>query len=563
LITRTSRGTKRFMAAAAAVAMIGSTLAISSSAMAGPGIDAPGGDRYSGADRYATAAAVADVVAGANIIVVNGESFPDGLASAIYGNAVLLTQADSIPAATAAWLEANCGGQGANVTGITVVGGVAAVSSSVVEELGACAPVTRIAGTNRYTTAIAVANDFGIVSNEIILATGENFPDALTAGPLAIVNGAPIILNNGDSLRADVAAFLDANANIVDVYIVGGEAVISAEIEAELAGPRGYNVTRLAGDTRADTAVAVAAELGNPNVVLVNGSGFADALSAGPLAINNGASILVVNADSIPAATAALHIENCNTIGSVDVVGGTSVVSESVLDGAVAAATCAPVGITSATLTVDDVQQRTIALTDVGTADEVTLTAVAAGALANDWAVSFADGAIAGAVVDATAGTIVYTDTFGTGLLTQTQFNTNFNGSTAGAHFVASLDTGGTGTTAFTGIAITDVDTAGSSDYTVVVTFNQAVEDVAAAAPATLGLSSNQSTAIDAIVDTVGGVATAPTPYGADGQASVTYLFDDEPAVLDLSTGSIKFGASVVFGAVTGVDNGDVLVGAL
>ena len=304
------------MAAAAAVAMIGSTLAISSSAMAGPGSTAPGGDRYSGADRYATAADVADVVFGGgdDITVVNGESFPDGLASAIYGNAVLLTQADSIPAATAAWLEANC----ATVTGVTVVGGVAAVSSAVVEELGACADVTRIAGTNRYTTAMAVADDFeditvaggGNSTTSIILATGENFPDALAAGPLAIAMGAPILLNNGDSLRADVAAYLDANTTITDVYIVGGETVISAEIEAELAGPRGYTVTRLAGETRADTAVAVAAALGagyDDDVTLVNGSGFPDALSAGhPSRRHGGSPILVVNADSIPAATAAV-----------------------------------------------------------------------------------------------------------------------------------------------------------------------------------------------------------------------------------------------------------------
>ena len=573
------------MATAAAVAMIGSTLAISSSAMAGPNIEVPDDDRFGGADRYATAVDVADQIFNTNgnngddITVVNGESFPDGLASAIYRDAILLTEADSIPAATAAWLEANCD----DVDSITVVGGVDAVSSAVVEELGACAPVTRIAGANRYATAIAVADDFFYGEepyDSIILATGENFPDALAAGPLAIDRYAPIILNNGDSLRADVAAYLDATPSIDNVYIVGGESVISAAIEAELTGPRGYTVTRLAGDTRADTAVAIAAELDAANVILVNGTGFADALSAGPLARDLDSAILLVNADSIPAATAAWHIENCNTIEYVDVVGGTSRVSASVLAGAVAAATCAPVGITSATLTVSDVKQRVLSVSDVagpdglvgntdddadnGTAIQGRLTAVAGGAAdaasGNAWTVSMANGASAGAVVNATAKTIVYTDAFSAGL-TQAGFVANFNASAAGAIFTASAATNGTGTY----VTTPDVAqvSAGSSDYTVVVTFNQNVDNGAGAAPATPRLSSNQSTAINAYVDTVGATATAPTPYGAAGSASVTYLFDDETAAFSLSTGSIKFDGGDVVGSITNVANGSILVGAL
>ena len=585
MITRTSRGTKRFMATAAAVAMIGSTLAISSAASAGPNVAAPASIRLSGADRYATAAAVAGNNGGQNITIVNGESFPDGLASSIFNTAILLTQADSIPAATAEWLENNCGqNQGAGVTGIRVIGGEAAVSSAVFEALGECAPVTRIAGTNRYSTAIAVAEDAVAAPTKIILATGENFPDALTAGPLAIAKNAPIILNNGDSLRADVAAYLDANPTITGVYVVGGETVISAEIEAELAGPRGMNVTRLAGATRADTAVAVAEELdifrGGPgDIVLVNGSGFADALTASILADQigaRGARILLVDADSIPAATAAWHTTNCETIDQVVAVGGTSVVSASVLAGAVAAATCAPVGITSAALTVSDVKQRTITLDDLSAtntpavADEVTLTAVEVGALANKWTVSFADGAIAGAVVTDTPNTtppvhtIVYTDTFSTKLLTQAQFISNFNNSAAGAYFQASLNAGGVGTVKFgdTARVNTTTSTAGSSDYTVVVTFNQAVDDSNGGPPGPPRLSSNQNPAINAYVDTVGASVVAPTQYPAGGSASVTYLFDDEPAVLSLSTGSIKFVAGAVHGAVTNVANASTLVGA-
>ena len=67
-----------------------------------PGIAAPAPFRLAGADRYATAAAVADVTytPGDSITIVNGESFPDGLASAIFGGTILLVDNDSGPAAT-------------------------------------------------------------------------------------------------------------------------------------------------------------------------------------------------------------------------------------------------------------------------------------------------------------------------------------------------------------------------------------------------------------------------------------------------------------------------------
>ena len=68
---------------------------------------------------------------------------------------------------------------------VTIVGGTSVVSSAVLEELADIAGTipTRLAGANRYETALAVAEANGN-SGTVILATGENFPDALAAGPL-------------------------------------------------------------------------------------------------------------------------------------------------------------------------------------------------------------------------------------------------------------------------------------------------------------------------------------------------------------------------------------------
>jgi hypothetical protein len=242
-------------------------------------------------------------------------------------------------------------------------------------------------------------------------------------------------------------------------------------------------------------------------------------------------------------------------------------VSASNLSGAVAAATCAPVEITSATLTVSDVKQRTIALHDVsGTntiagADEVTLTAVEVGALANARAINFADGAIAGAVVNGTTGAITYTDTFKSGALTQAQFITNFNASPAGAYFVASLNTGGVGTVVFGDTAVVALDTEGSSDYTVVVTFNQAVEAGAGGVPTVMPtLSSNQSLSIAGTITTTNAVTLVGAWVAAT--TTLTFLINDQASVDNLSTGSIKFAAAALQGGTTLVDS-VALVGAL
>jgi hypothetical protein len=93
--------------------------------------------------------------------------------------------------------------------------------------------------------------------------------------------------------------------------------------------------------------------------------------------------ILLVESGSIPAATAAWHLKNSDTLETVWVVGGTAAVSGTVLNGAVGAATAVRPVVTSAT-TSNTVTQAKINLDDV-----VTLTATTAlpGAAGNDWTV--------------------------------------------------------------------------------------------------------------------------------------------------------------------------------
>src|SRR5207237_4977657 len=57
----------------------------------------------------------------------------------------------------------------------------------------AAATVTRYAGQDRYDTAAKIATGNFTTADTVVLATGENFPDALAGTYLAGVNSAPIL----------------------------------------------------------------------------------------------------------------------------------------------------------------------------------------------------------------------------------------------------------------------------------------------------------------------------------------------------------------------------------
>ena len=329
------------MATAAAVAMIGSTLALSAPALAGPGAAAPTTDTIGGFNRFGTAGLVADELDVSSILVVNGFKFPDGLTGAALNEPILATRVDSLPPRTLAWLEANK----AAITNIEIVGGVDVVSDAVETELATYGTVTRIAGANRYETAIAVAEAAQPLATTIIIATGLDFPDALAAGPLAIEASAPIILNNGDALRDDVKAYLDANPQITSAYIVGGAAAVPAAVQTELeARIPPVTVTRLAGPDREATAVAIANELQSigtydQEAIIVNRGKFADAMVGGPHAANVKAPILLVDVDGVPAATATYLRDHGQTIAKITSIGGEAAVQASTLAAAAAEST--------------------------------------------------------------------------------------------------------------------------------------------------------------------------------------------------------------------------------
>lgn len=163
--------------------------------------------------------------------------------------------------------------------------------------------VERVSGADRYQTAIETSKEAYDQSDAVVLASGENYPDALVGGSLAVQIQAPLILTKSGSLPDGFHEELE-RLKAEKIYIIGGENTISKELMESLAYR--YNPVRLAGDDRQATAMAVyqerrliASELKEILPLsarhTVNGWDFPDALSAGPLVGRQAASTDDIN----------------------------------------------------------------------------------------------------------------------------------------------------------------------------------------------------------------------------------------------------------------------------
>ncbi len=201
--------------------------------------------RLAGEDRIATALRIATAMtegaAVEHVVLASAGNFPDALAGAAYAAGqsapVLLTPPDALDPRVADFLT----GLGTGVE-VLVAGGTRAVSDAVVADLVARGlPVTRLAGTDRFSTAAAIAAARFDDATAVVVATGANFPDALAGAAHAGRLGAPVLLV-GDTLPPPVRDYLTARAGqITTVHVLGGEAAVSdgvvAEVEAALAAP--------------------------------------------------------------------------------------------------------------------------------------------------------------------------------------------------------------------------------------------------------------------------------------------------------------------------------------
>ena len=142
----------------------------------------------------------------------------------------------------------------------------------------------RYEGANRYETALAVADALkdGDKFKAIVVASGEEYADALSATAFAAKMEAPILLVNS-AYEQKVRDYIYANMLYNGtVYIIGGENAVSKNFEDSIDK---HYVERLGGADRYATNLEILKMMKEKNLignwtVVVSGAGYADALSA-------------------------------------------------------------------------------------------------------------------------------------------------------------------------------------------------------------------------------------------------------------------------------------------
>jgi YVTN family beta-propeller protein len=287
--------------------------------------------RRGGADRFEVSAAnsAAEFAPGVDVAyVASGFAFPDALsgsaAAGSRGAPVLLVGTDSIPTVI--------GGELARLKPkrIVVLGGTAAVSSTVETALRGYSPIVdRLGGADRFVVSAAVSKDaFSPGTPVAYIASGTNFPDALSGSAIAAKDHAPVLLVTKDCIPSAISDELK-RLNPGRIVILGGTSAISATVETALRAL--HPTTRIAGADRFVVSAA-ASQAGFPTgaktVFIASGVAFPDALSGSPAAAANSGPVLLVTPTGIPASVAT-ELDRLNPTQIV-VLGGTAAISDTV-----------------------------------------------------------------------------------------------------------------------------------------------------------------------------------------------------------------------------------------
>ena len=262
-------------------------------------------DRYAGANRYETAMAVADAMKAngswnrSNVVVASGEAYADALSATALADEkdcpILLVNSGT-EEAVAEYIKANLKNYNSTVY---FIGGKDAVSDNFYQMFYKYNRV-RLGGADRYATNLAILKALANPAKNILVASGTNYPDALSAS----ATGNPVLLV-GETLTADQWAFTKSiKADKHQYTVVGGNAVISNTVLNQISVYDADNVVdRLYGADRFETNEKVInkyfAKAGSDKtkydysqieaIVVASGNGFADALAGAAYAANFGA----------------------------------------------------------------------------------------------------------------------------------------------------------------------------------------------------------------------------------------------------------------------------------
>ncbi|MDY6232901.1 cell wall-binding repeat-containing protein [Peptostreptococcus porci] len=194
------------------------------------------------------------------------------------------------------------------LTASMVATGIGSINSNAIEEKKS--ELIEISGNDRYETAVQISkHSYTGNAQNLVIASGQVFADALAGSTLASVLNAPLLLTNKDSVPSVVSNEISRLAP-KNIYILGGINSVSSAVESRLKDSK-TSVYRINGDDRYQTSLKIAEKVrelnsGIKKTIYVNGSNFPDALSAGGAGAKLKAPIILTNGRTLPSGTSSV-----------------------------------------------------------------------------------------------------------------------------------------------------------------------------------------------------------------------------------------------------------------
>ncbi|MBU3143444.1 cell wall-binding repeat-containing protein [Clostridium sp. CF012] len=282
--------------------------------------------RLSGTNRYTTSVAISKSgwTESTTVIIATGLDYADALAASSLAKSkdapILLTEKNAMNQNILTEIKR------LKATEAILIGGAGVIGPGVESQLkGLEITITRVGGTDRYDTSKKIAETVG-VTNGIIMATGFDFPDALSIAPISGIKSMPILLSPKNSMNSNIEEFVKGK-NIPVSYIVGGTGVIGESVASSAP-----NRKRLGGANRYATNLIInenfQEDLNFDTIYLATGNNFPDALAGSVLAAKKNAPIFLTAKGSI--SFKILNIIRNKDVKHVVILGGTGVVSKDV-----------------------------------------------------------------------------------------------------------------------------------------------------------------------------------------------------------------------------------------
>jgi uncharacterized delta-60 repeat protein len=300
--------------------------------------------RISGSDRIATAIADSQAtfatfgtpdptrVDAGGVVLASADNFPDALVGTPLAESMhaplLLTEEGTLDPTVMTEIQRVLG-PGSNQGTVVILGGTLAISSAVEDAITSAGyTVNRIAGPDRFATAVDVAQAMN--PDAVLLATGDDFADGVTAGAAAAHIGGAVLLTDGTTEPTETSSYL-SSAGLPE-YAVGGPAAAAVP-----------SATAIVGSNRYDTAakVATAFFVTPSGVGVATGLQFPDALSGGSRAAELGEPMLLTDPDTLSPETQSYLQGLASYIDTADVFGGTLAITDGVVSAVQAAITAA------------------------------------------------------------------------------------------------------------------------------------------------------------------------------------------------------------------------------